>query len=95
MIHDRRENERLEYLGKAAYYALVLKLQGYAPDEAAALVVERYPRARQQLQQFLDGHHWELFIRPRQGKAVPDESTEGEPRQVEGVREAVAPPGRR
>jgi hypothetical protein len=38
---------------RAAFYGLVLRAEGYAPDEAAALVVERYPGARERLQSLL------------------------------------------
>ena len=41
-------------LARAAFYGLYLRqVCGYAPDEAAALVIDCYPRARPWLEQFL------------------------------------------
>lgn len=34
------------YLARAAFYGLYLRRQGYDPDEAAVLVMRRYPRVR-------------------------------------------------
>lgn len=47
---DEPERQRLErYYSRAAFYGLYLRQQGYSPDHAAALVIERYPRVREQL----------------------------------------------
>ena len=37
----------------AGFYALLLRADGYPPEEAAALVIERYPCARLRLQKVL------------------------------------------
>jgi hypothetical protein len=47
----RRDQESL--LG--AFFGLVLKCRGYARDETAAAVVERYPTTERQLRQLLKG----------------------------------------
>jgi hypothetical protein len=38
---------------RAAFYGLLLRAEGFAPDEAAALVVQRYPAARKRLERLL------------------------------------------
>ena len=37
---------------RACFYGLILRHRGYAPDEAALLVIERYPRVRRLLADF-------------------------------------------
>ncbi len=48
----RLEPEPHDFI-RAAFYGLVLRAEGYAPDEAAALVAERYPRTRERLQRLI------------------------------------------
>ena len=45
---------------RAAFYALFLKQEGYSADEAAALVVRRYPSTRFLLKRFIGEEHGSL-----------------------------------
>lgn len=52
--HDLQTLARLKW--RAALYGMCLvQVDGYAPDEAARLVVERYPQVRPWLQKLIDG----------------------------------------
>jgi hypothetical protein len=53
--HEHQTLERLKW--RAALYGMYLvRIEGYAPDEAAKLVVERYPQVKPWLQKLIDGH---------------------------------------
>lgn len=52
--HDRATLTQLK--SRAAFYALYLvNIEHYAPDEAAALVAERYPPVRPWLEKIIRG----------------------------------------